>query len=328
MVRFMPAASLLKVTDLTVEFSTEQGILRAVDSVSFSLEEGKTLCVVGESGCGKSVTALSLLKLVPPPGRIVSGRVDYRERDLLQLPERELRRLRGNEVSIIFQEPMTALNPVYTVGYQVSEVIQTHQRLRRKPAKGKAIQVLEMVGMPGAAERYDAYPHELSGGMRQRVMIAVALACRPSLLVADEPTTALDVTIQAQILDLLTRLQRDLGMAVLLITHDLGVVAETADDVVVMYAGQVVESAPASAIFESPQHPYTRALLRSVPSYGMSRGQRLAAIPGNVPDLTKLPEACRFADRCSHVFDLCRSSDPGLRWSEESHCVRCYLVDP
>lgn len=324
----MPAANLLTVTDLSVEFSTEQGPLCAVDRVSFTLNEGKTLCVVGESGCGKSVTALTLLNLVPPPGRVISGSVEYHGRDLLTLSERELQRLRGNEISIVFQEPMTALNPVYTVGYQVAEVIRAHQHVRRGPAKGKAIQILDMVGMPGAAERYDAYPHELSGGMRQRVMIAVALACRPSLLVADEPTTALDVTIQAQILDLLTRLQRDLGMAVLLITHDLGVVAETADDVVVMYAGQVVESSSASVIFSDPRHPYTQALLRSVPSFGMTPGHRLVAIPGNVPDLTKLPDACRFADRCPEVFDLCRSSVPDLRRSEEGHDVRCFLVEP
>lgn len=319
---------LLSVSDLTVAFATERGPLIAVDRVSFTLREGRTLCIVGESGCGKSVTALSMLGLVPPPGKILSGRVEYEGRDLLAIPEADLRRLRGDAISIIFQEPMTALNPVYSIGYQVEEVIQAHQGLRRKAARAKAIQVLEMVGMPGAPERFHAYPHELSGGMRQRVMIAVALACRPALLIADEPTTALDVTIQAQILDLLTRLQTDLGMAVVLITHDLGVVAEAADEVVVMYAGQVVESAMSQQLFTDPRHPYTQALLRSVPHYGMSREQRLTVIPGAVPDLTFLPVGCRFADRCPAVFEPCRDGDPDLRTAEAGHAVRCCLVQP
>ena len=323
----MDARPALSVRDLTVVFDTDRGPLLAADHVSFDLREGRTLCVVGESGCGKSVTALSLMRLLPEAARVVEGRVELSGRSLLELPERELRKLRGDEISMVFQEPMTALNPVYTVGYQVSEVIRAHQGLRRAPARRKAIEVLEMVGMPGAEERYDAYPHELSGGMRQRVMIAIALACRPSVLVADEPTTALDVTIQAQILDLLARLQGDLGMATLLITHDLGVVAETADDVVVMYAGQVVEAAPSATLFETPAHPYTRALLRSVPRPSHRAGARLEAIPGTVPDLARLPTGCRFADRCPQVFGPCRDAVPGLRAVGPEHVARCLLVE-
>jgi peptide/nickel transport system ATP-binding protein len=310
-----------------VQFATEQGPLTAVDGVSFTIAEGKATCLVGESGCGKSVTALSLLRLVPPPGRITGGQVLYHDRDLLTLPERELRTIRGNEISIVFQEPMTALNPVFSIGSQVVEVIRAHQGLRRREARDKAIQVMEMVGMPGE-ERFDAYPHELSGGMRQRVMIAIALACRPTVLIADEPTTALDVTIQAQILDLLARLQLDLGMAVLLITHDLSVVAEFADDVAVMYAGQVVETAPAARLFDDPRHPYTQALLESVPRPPRPAGERLATIPGAVPDLLHLPPWCRFADRCPRVFEPCTLDEPELRRVDDEHRARCFLVEP
>jgi oligopeptide/dipeptide ABC transporter ATP-binding protein len=317
---------LLSVSDLTVAFPTDRGLLVVVDHVSFDVREGRTLCIVGESGCGKSLTAAALLDLVPVPGKILSGRVEYQGRDILALSENDLRQLRGNEISIVFQEPASALNPVLTVGYQVVEVIRAHQGLGRAAARAKAVQVLEMVGMPGASDRLDAYPHELSGGMRQRVMIAVALACRPALLVADEPTTALDVTIQAQILDLLTRLQTDLGMALVLITHDLGVVAETADEVIVMYAGQVVEAAASVSLFSHPRHPYTQALLRSIPSYAMGRLQRLNVIPGGVPGLTTPPSGCRFADRCPVAVEPCRTVDPDLRQFEAGHDVRCHLV--
>jgi peptide/nickel transport system ATP-binding protein len=322
-----PPAPALTVRDLTVEFATERGPLTAVDRVSFAIAEGKATCLVGESGCGKSMTALAILRLVPPPGRITAGEIFFHDRDLLKLSERELRKLRGDELSIIFQEPMTALNPVFTIGTQVVEVIRTHQDLGRRAAREKAIQVMEMVGMPGA-ERFDAYPHELSGGMRQRVMIAIALACRPTLLIADEPTTALDVTIQAQILDLLSRLQQDLGMAVLLITHDLSVVAEFADDVAVMYAGQVVETAPAASLFSVPRHPYTQALLESVPRRRRRPGERLATIPGAVPDLLDLPAGCRFADRCPRVFEPCTIDAPDLRRVDDEHRARCFLVEP
>jgi len=323
----MSAPPVLSVSDLTVVFDTGRGPLTAADRVSFELGEGRTMCVVGESGCGKTVTAQSLLGLLPGQGRITSGSVMMRGRDLLTMPDRELRRLRGNEISMVFQEPMTALNPVFTVGFQVAEVIRRHQRLRWRAARRKATEVLEMVGVPAAEERYDAYPHELSGGLRQRVMIAMALACRPSVLIADEPTTALDVTIQAQILDLLARLQEDLGMSTLLITHDLGVVAETADDVVVMYAGQVVEVAPARPLFEEPAHPYTQALLASVPRPEATDGGRLRVIAGQVPDLARLPAGCRFVDRCEQAFGPCRRKVPELRRVAKDHEARCYLVE-
>jgi len=317
----------LEVLDLTVVFETDDGPLVAAKDVSFSLERGRTLCIVGESGCGKSATALALLKLLPPYGRIESGRVELEgQGDILGLTERQLQSIRGNEISIVFQEPMTSLNPVHTIGRQVVEVIRAHEHLSRGKARNKAIEVLEMVGFADVVQRFDAYPHELSGGMRQRVMIAMALACRPSVLIADEPTTALDVTIQAQILDLLASLKRDLGMAVVLITHDLGVVAETADDVVVMYAGRVMERATAETLLTQPAHPYTQALLASVPRPDRHRGGRLPVIPGAVPDLLALKEGCTFADRCTHVFEPCRETEPGLRTVSEGHDVRCYLV--
>ena len=316
----------LTVRGLTVHFELEGGPLVAVDDVSFDLTEGRTTCLVGESGCGKSITALSLLRLVPPPGRIVSGEVLLKGEALLELSERELRRLRGNELSIVFQEPMTALNPVFTVGSQVAEVLRAHRSLGRGAARRAAIQVLEMVGLAGR-DRYDAYPHELSGGMRQRVMIAAALACHPAVLIADEPTTALDVTIQAQILDLLARLQRDLGMAVLLISHDLSVVSGVADEVLVMYAGQVVESASAVDLFAEPRHPYTEALLRSVPPQPPVPGERLTTIPGSVPDLSRLPSGCRFAARCRYVFARCTRRPPELLQAAEGHLSRCYLLE-
>ena len=312
----------LEVRDLVTEFRTERGTVRAVDGVSFEIPARGTLGVVGESGCGKSVTALSIMRLVTtPPGRIASGAIRYAGKDLLALPEREMRAIRGNRIAMIFQEPMTSLNPVFTVGDQVGEAVQLHQHKSRREARVAAIAMLKLVGIPSPEERVDAYPHQLSGGMRQRVMIAMALACKPDLLIADEPTTALDVTIQAQILDLLRQLQRDLGMSILLITHDLGVVAETCDEVVVMYAGRVVERAPTDALFAAPRHPYTAGLLRSVPT---GTHERLQEIPGMVPALDALPPGCKFADRCPRVAPRCRDEEPALVPLGATH-VRCHF---
>ncbi len=323
----------LEVKSLRTVFSTEGGELRAVDDVSFSVSAGKTLGIVGESGCGKSVTSLSIMRLIPrPSGSIESGQILYRGQDLLGLSSEEMRRIRGNEISMIFQEPMTSLNPVFTIGYQVSEAIVLHQRLTLRDARSRAIEMFELVGIPSPAKRVDEYPHQLSGGMRQRVMIAMALACHPKVLIADEPTTALDVTVQAQILDLLRDLQQKVGMALILITHDLGVVAEVADDVVVMYAGRVVEQGSVKEIFKNPKMPYTRGLLRSSPtltldSGGRLRRGRLETIPGIVPSLLSLPKGCRFQDRCSSVLEACRGNEPELRLissdSDSRHLIRC-----
>jgi peptide/nickel transport system ATP-binding protein len=323
------AEALLEIRDLVTEFLTEQGVVRAVDGVSFAIPPRTTLGVVGESGCGKSVTALSIMRLVAsPPGRIASGTIHYAGKDLLALPAAEMRAIRGNRIAMIFQEPMTSLNPVFTVGDQVGEAVRLHQRTSRAKAREVAIEMFRLVGIPSPEERVDAYPHQLSGGMRQRVMIAMALACKPDLLIADEPTTALDVTIQAQILDLLRSLQRELGMSILLITHDLGVVAETCDEVVVMYAGRVVERAATEALFAAPRHPYTAGLLRSVPSYGdgadVADHQRLQEIPGMVPALSELPAGCKFADRCPRVEDRCRADEPALVQLGASQ-VRCHF---
>jgi peptide/nickel transport system ATP-binding protein len=309
----MPEAPLLRVKDLVTSFRTRDGSLRAVDEVSFDVPEGATVGIVGESGCGKSVTALSILRLIPyPQGRIERGVIELRGKDLLRLSEREMQQVRGNEISMIFQEPMTSLNPVYTVGAQIVEAIRLHRDASRREARERALEMLRLVGIPAPDTNIDAYPHELSGGMRQRVMIAMALACEPSLLIADEPTTALDVTIQAQILQLLASLREKLGMSVLLITHDLGVIAEVASLVVVMYAGRVVETAPAAKIFEHPRHPYTRGLLRSLPAFEAGRRVRLPVIEGIVPDLSALPPGCRFADRCPMVIPDCREEEPLL----------------
>jgi peptide/nickel transport system ATP-binding protein len=329
-------AVLLSVQDLVTSFRTDAGPLRAVDGVSFDVPEGATVGLVGESGCGKSVTALSLLRLVPqPPGSIDGGRILFRGKDLLALPERAMRDLRGNEISMIFQEPMTSLNPVYTVGAQIVEAIRLHQKASRRDAYGRAVELLRLVGIASAETSVDAYPHQLSGGQRQRVMIAMALACQPKLLIADEPTTALDVTIQAQILELLRGLQKQMGMSVILITHDLGVVAEYTDHVVVMYAGKVVESAPARALFAHPRHPYTRGLLQSVPRFGSRRAPgkpaaRLPTIEGLVPDLRRLPPGCRFADRCPMRIDACTEAEPELVPAGESlsRCIRAHEVPP
>jgi peptide/nickel transport system ATP-binding protein len=322
----MSEAPLLRVKDLVTSFRTRDGALRAVDEVSFDVPEGATVGIVGESGCGKSVTALSILRLIPyPQGQIERGVIELRGEDLLVRSEREMQQVRGNEISMIFQEPMTSLNPVYTVGAQIVEAIRLHRDVSRREARDRALEMLRLVGIPAPDTNIDSYPHELSGGMRQRVMIAMALACEPSLLIADEPTTALDVTIQAQILQLLASLREKLGMSVLLITHDLGILAEVASLIVVMYAGRVVETAPAAKIFEHPRHPYTRGLLRSLPAFDAPPRARLPVIEGIVPDLTALPPGCRFADRCPMVIPDCRKEEPALEpvRGDPSQLARC-----
>lgn len=313
---------LLEVRDLRVSFFTPRGEVRAVDGVSFTIDEGETFGLVGESGCGKSVTALSLLRLLDGSGRIVGGDIVFAGRTLLALSEEEMRSLRGDQIAMVFQEPMTSLNPVFTVGYQIGEVLEVHRGMSRKQARAEAIELLRLVEIPEPERRVDAYPHQLSGGMRQRVMIAMALACRPRLLIADEPTTALDVTIQAQILDLLAHLQEQFGMAVLFVTHDLGIVAERARRVAVMYAGRIVEEAETATLFRNPLHPYTRGLLRSIPRLGM-RVRRLAAIPGSVPDPLALPSGCRFRDRCTYAVARCGEIDPQLEPFGDSRAVAC-----
>ncbi len=317
---------LLSLRHLVTAFDTDEGYLRAVDDVSFDVYPGKTLGIVGESGCGKSVTSLSILRLIPtPPGFIERGEALFAGKDLFQASEREMRAIRGNDISMIFQEPMTSLNPVYTVGSQIIEAIRLHRRMSRRAAKARAIELLDLVGIPAPSERIDSYPHTLSGGMRQRAMIAMALACEPRLLIADEPTTALDVTIQAQILDLLRSLQAELGMSIIFISHDLGVMAEFTHEIAVMYAGKIVEQAKTGALFDSPRHPYTRGLLQSLPSQ-RNRGQRLPTIPGIVPDLRTLPSGCRFQDRCGLVTDACRTEEPSLQRVAEAD-VACFHAE-
>ena len=322
---------LLKITDLQTHFYTPEGVVRAVDGVSFKVGRGRTIGVLGESGCGKSVTALSVMRLIPdPPGRIISGRIELNGRDLLSLSSSEMRRMRGNELAMIFQEPMTSLNPVYTVGNQIAEAYLTHADVSKKDAYGQAVEMLRLVGIPAPDKRVHEYPHQLSGGMRQRAMIAMALACNPKLLIADEPTTALDVTIQAQILDLIMDLQEELGMVIMMITHDLGVIAEVADDVVVMYAGQVVECSSLETIFQDPRHPYTMGLMASIPKLGrkFEQGKEpLQEIPGLVPDLVNLPAGCLFERRCRYAFDKCRQERPPLFGLSENHGSRCWLVE-
>jgi len=311
--------ALLEVDRLSVDFVTEAGIVRAVDDVSFSIRPGRTLGIVGESGCGKSVTSLALMGLLPrPAGSVASGSVRLGGVELTSLNERALRRMRGAELSMIFQEPMTALNPVYTIGAQMSAVLRRHQGLSRRAARARAIEMLERVGIPVPARRIDEYPHELSGGMRQRAMIAMALSCRPKLLIADEPTTALDVTTQAQVLAQIAELQQELGTAVILVTHDLGVVAETCDDALVMYCGQVVEQAPTSVLFETPRHRYTEGLIAAIPKVRPQRLARLPVIPGTVPDLAELPPGCRFAPRCGFADETCIRRQPALETRCES----------
>jgi oligopeptide/dipeptide ABC transporter ATP-binding protein len=314
---------LLRVEDLKTHFFTDTAVVRAVDGVSFDVNAGETLAVVGESGSGKSVTALSILRLVAqPPGKIIGGRILFRGRDLLTLSNRDMRAIRGKEISMVFQEPMTSLNPVYSVGEQIVETVALHEKIGRKAAKQRAIEMFERVGIPAAAERVDQYPHQLSGGMRQRVMIAMALACNPAVLIADEPTTALDVTIQAQILELLKSLQREMGMAVILITHDLGVVAEVANRVAVMYAGQVVEYCDVQAAFAQPLHPYTAGLQASLPKLGVIQ-ERLRVIPGTVPNPARFPAGCRFHPRCPVMIQRCLEA-PALDPYLPGHLSRCW----
>jgi oligopeptide/dipeptide ABC transporter ATP-binding protein len=320
---------LLAIENLRTYFYTDTGVARAVDGVSFGVDSGETVGVVGESGCGKSVTALSILRLVRPPGRIESGSaIRFESRDLVTLPEREMQRIRGNRIAMVFQEPMTALNPVFTVGDQIAEVARIHARMSKRDAWRKAIEMLYLVGIPAPEQRASEYPHQLSGGMRQRVVIAMALVMNPALVIADEPTTALDVTIQAQILELLADLKRRLGTSILLITHDLGVVAENCTRVIVMYAGEVVEEASTAELFAHAHHPYTEGLLGAMPRLG-GENERLATIPGTVPAPTAWPEGCRFRERCPYSWERCAVEHPPLYQISAGHVSRCHLaVEP
>jgi len=321
-----PGEPLLEVDGLRTHFDTLSGPVRSVDGVSFTVRAGRTLGVVGESGCGKSVTALSIMRLVPTPPARLQGAVRLRGTELLRLSEREMRAIRGNRISMIFQEPMTSLNPVLTVGRQIAETVQVHQKAGRQEAMRRAVEMLRLVQIPEPERRAGEYPHQLSGGMRQRVMIALALACNPEVLIADEPTTALDVTIQAQILDLLARLRRELGMGVVMITHDLGVVAESCDRVIVMYAGRKVEEADVLDLFDRPLHPYTRALMASMPSMNAASA-RLAEIPGLVPAPHELGRGCAFAPRCAHANARCTAQAPALAEQGGGHAVACFAVE-
>ena len=316
---------MLRVCDLKTYFFTSDGVAQAVDGVSFDVGRGETVGLVGESGCGKTVTALSILRLVPQPaGKIVGGEVLFDGVDLLKIPEQDMRRIRGAKISMVFQEPMTSLNPVFTVGEQVAEAIRTHRRVSRREAREKTVQLLEKVEIPDPELRYSEYPHQLSGGQKQRVVIAMALSCNPSLIIADEPTTALDVTTEAQVLDLLLALQKEFGMSILLITHDLGIVAQLTQRVAVMYAGKIVEYSATEELFASPFHPYTRALLQSIPS-GAGERERLKAIPGEVPSPLRFPAGCRFHPRCELADSLCKSRAPEMR-SHNNHLVWCWKV--
>ncbi|EKE08585.1 MAG: hypothetical protein ACD_17C00090G0002 [uncultured bacterium] len=321
----------LRVNHLRTYFFTSEGVAKAVNDISFRLAQGEPLGLVGESGCGKSVTALSILRLITfPPGRILGEEILLRGQDLLKLPESEMRRIRGNRISMIFQEPMTSLNPVFTIGNQIREAIRLYQRLSRKESFEKTLEMLRLVHIPSPERCVKQYPHELSGGMRQRVMIAMAIAGGPEILIADEPTTALDVTIQAQILELMAELQRELGMALILITHNLGIIAETVQHVLVMYAGKIVEKARTKALFQNPQHPYTVGLLKSVPRLGdkVRIGKlRLNEIPGVVPSLYELPQGCKFSTRCSFTMDICKEQEPELREIEEGHFSSCWITN-
>jgi peptide/nickel transport system ATP-binding protein/oligopeptide transport system ATP-binding protein len=318
---------LLKVNDLKTYFFTHEGIVKAVDAVSFSINQGETLGIVGESGSGKSVTALSIMRLIPqPPGKIVSGEITFEGKNLRTLTEKEMRKIRGRKISMIFQEPMTSLDPVFTIGHEIVETILLHQRLTKKEAYEKAVQMLEVVGIPDANKRMKNYPHELSGGMRQRVMIAMALSCNPALLIADEPTTALDVTIQAQILRLMNDLKKEFNTSVLMITHDLGVISEMCDYVAVMYAGHIVEYTDIYTIFEKPLHPYTKGLNRSIPRMDKET-KNLDTIKGVVPNLLHLPPGCPFAPRCEHAYERCLKEMPELIEVESRHLVKCHLVE-
>jgi peptide/nickel transport system ATP-binding protein len=326
-------AAVLEIDNLQTYFYTRAGLVKAVDGVSFSLRRGETLAVVGESGCGKSVTALSVLRLVGEPGRIVGGSVRLEGRDLAQLDDNAMRDVRGNQISMIFQEPMTSLNPVMTIGRQISEALRLHQHVPKGAAAARAVEMLHLVGIPEPQQRIKDYPHQLSGGMRQRAMIAMALACNPKVLIADEPTSALDVTIQAQILELIAKLQRELGTAVILITHDLGIVAENAHRVIVMYAGRKVEEAGVDALFAGPLHPYTHGLLNSIPRLAVMRraevaaGARLQEIPGMVPALSNLPQGCTFAPRCAFASEICRREYPAYEEKQPGHWAACWHAD-
>jgi len=323
------AEPLLRIEGLKTHFATDDGMVHAVDGVDLSVDRGETLGVVGESGSGKTVTALTVVKLIAmPPGRIVAGRILWQGRDLVPLSSEELRPLRAKEIAVIFQEPMTSLNPVFTIGEQIAEVLRLHEGLSRKAAMARTVEMLELVKIPNARRRVGDYPHQFSGGMRQRVMIAMALSCNPKLLIADEPTTALDVTIQAQILELLAELKERLGMAVMLITHAMGVIAESAQRVAVMYAGKVVEEAPVEELFRAPRHPYTQGLIRSIPRVDTAAlaHKRLEAIPGVVPGLVNPPEGCRFAPRCAHARQECTTATPPLRDVGARHRVACVLA--
>lgn len=316
---------LLQILNLKTYFHTDEGIARAVDGMDLQIGRGKTLGVIGESGCGKSVTALSVMQLIPrPPGKIVSGEIWFKGENLLTKTAAEMRRIRGDVIAMIFQEPMTSLNPVFTIGNQICESIIQHQKLKKRDAREKAIDSLRHVGIPSPEKRIDEYPHQMSGGMRQRAMIAMALACEPELLIADEPTTALDVTIQAQILELMRRIKDEFGMSVMVITHDLGVVAEMADDVVVAYAGKAVEYADVITIFKAPKHPYTQALYDSIPRLTDSHKRRLEVIHGTVPNPISFPSGCRFHPRCKYARDFCKTEEPALETAGEGHHVRCF----
>lgn len=321
-------AMLLEVRNLSTHFETEYGTVKAVDKVGIVVDEGDTLGIVGESGCGKTVLALSIMRLVPsPPGRIVSGNIFFGGVDLLSLNAEEMRKIRGKEISMIFQEPMTSLNPVLRIGEQVSETIRLHQGLGRKEAMSRAVEMLRLVGMPSPERIIRNYPHQMSGGMRQRAMIAMALSCGPKLMLADEPTTALDVTIQSQILDLINKLKQDSGTSVILITHDLGVIAEVSQHVAIMYTGQIVEYAPVNDLFSTPLHPYTRGLMESIPRIDDVPGREecLKTIAGVVPSLYNLPNGCTFQDRCPYVMDICRENEPVLKENSPRHNVHCWL---
>lgn len=325
------ANPLIEVKNLKTHFFTDEGVVKAVDDVSLTIPYGKTLGVVGESGCGKSVTALSIIRLIASPGRIVEGNITLHNGtetvELTEISEGEMRQLRGNTVSMIFQEPMTSLNPVFTVGAQIMEAIQLHQKTSKSEARNRAIEMLRRVKVPAPERRIKEYPHQFSGGMRQRVMIAMSLACNPRLLIADEPTTALDVTIQAQILDLLRELQEETGMSIMIITHDLGIIAEIADEVAVMYASKVVEQAPVEELFSNPRHPYTHGLFDSKPRPGLSRNVRLTSIDGMVPSPLHFPQGCKFHPRCPHVRDECQMEEPQLQDVKPLHIARCHFVN-
>ncbi|KHD34865.1 peptide ABC transporter ATPase [Clostridium acetobutylicum] len=319
--------TLLQVKNLKTYFHTEEGTIKAVDDVSFEIKEKETLAIVGESGCGKSITAMSIMRLIPnPPGKIEGGEILFDGKDLIKMRQSDIREIRGNKISLIFQEPMTSLNPVFTVGEQIEEALILHKKMDKKQAKREAIKMLTMVRIPRAEEIYKAYPHELSGGMRQRVVIAMAISCSPRLLIADEPTTALDVTIQAQILDIMRELKEKVNTSIMLITHDLGIVAEMADYVVVMYAGKIVEKAPVIELYKNPKHPYTVGLLKSKPVINRLQ-DKLYSIEGQVPNPLDMPEGCYFNPRCSKAKDICRKKQPNLKKVSEGHSVSCWLCE-